>query len=53
VALEVHADINSDPSFKSNVALKEAMGYILGMGYTFKAKPDAFASSYCADRLVH
>lgn len=53
VALEVHADINSDPSFKSNVALKEAMGYILGMGYIFKAKPDAFASSYCADRLVH
>ena len=53
VGLEVHADINSDPSFKSNVALKEAMGYILGMGYTFKAKPDAFASSCCADRLVH
>ncbi len=53
VALEVHADINSDPSFKSNVALKEAMGYILGMGYIFKAKPDAYASSYCADRIVH
>lgn len=53
IALEVHADINSDPTFRSNVALKDAMGYILGMGYTFKAKPDAFASSYCADRLVH
>ena len=52
VALEVHADINTDPGFRSNIALKEAMGYILGMGYTFKAKPDAFASSYCADRLV-
>lgn len=52
VELEVHADINTDPHFKSNVALKEAMGYILGMGYTFKAKPDAFASSYCADRAV-
>lgn len=53
VGLEVHVDINTDPNFKSNVALKEAMGYILGMGYIFKAKPDAFASSYCADRLVH
>lgn len=52
VELEVHADINTDPSFKSNVALKDAMGYILGMGFVFKAKPDAFASSYCADRLV-
>ena len=52
VELEVHADINTDPGFKSNVALKDAMGYILGMGFVFKAKPEAFASSYCADRLV-
>lgn len=50
--LEVHADINTDPHFKSNVALKEAMGYILGMGYKFKAKPEAFASSYCANKIV-
>jgi len=51
VALEVHADINTDPAFKSNTALKEAMGYILGMGFVFKAKPDAFASSACADKV--
>lgn len=53
VELEVHADINTDPHFKSNRALSEAMGYIIGMGYTFKAKPDAFASSSCADRFVN
>ena len=52
VALEVHADINTDPHFQSNVALKEAMGYILGMGFVFKAKPDAFASTSCADKMV-
>ena len=52
VALEVHADINTDPYFQSNVALREAMGYILGMGFTFKAKPEAFASSNCADKVV-
>ncbi len=52
VELEVHADINTDPYFQSNVALKEAMGYIMGMGFTFKAKPDAFASSNCADKVV-
>ncbi|MPS71707.1 MAG: hypothetical protein E2590_00980 [Chryseobacterium sp.] len=52
VEMEVHADINTDPDFKSNVALKDAMGYILGMGYTFKAKPFAFASSNCADMMV-
>lgn len=52
IALEVHADINTDPHFKSNEALKEAMGYILGMGFVFKAKPEAFASSHCADKVV-
>lgn len=51
IDLEIHADINTDASFKSNVALKEAMGYIKGMGYEFKAKPNAFASSSCADKV--
>ena len=53
VDMEVHADINTNPQFKSNEALREAMGYILGMGYAFKAKPDAFASSCCADKVVN
>jgi len=52
IEMEVHADINSDPQFKSHVAFKEAMGYIMGMGYTFKAKPEAFASTYCANKVV-
>lgn len=52
IALEVQAGINTSPCFKSNVALNEAMGYIKGMGFEFKAKPDAFASSYCADKVV-
>lgn len=52
IDLEVHADINTNPTFESNTALKDAMGYILGMGYIFRAKPDSFASTYCADRLV-
>jgi predicted RNase H-related nuclease YkuK (DUF458 family) len=53
VDLEVHADINTNPQFKSNTALSEAMGYILSMGFVFKAKPEAFASSYCANKIVH
>lgn len=52
VDLEVHADINTNPHFHSNTALKEAMGYILGMGFAFKAKPEAFASSSCANKVV-
>lgn len=53
VDMEVHADINTNPQFKSNDALKEAMGYILGMGFAFKAKPEAFASSSCANKVVN
>ena len=52
VDLEVHADINTNPAFKSNQALKEAMGYIMGMGFAFRAKPHAFASSSCANKVV-
>lgn len=53
IDLEVHADINTNPQFESHVALKEAMGYILSMGFVFKAKPDSFASSSCADKVVN
>jgi hypothetical protein len=53
VEMEVHADINTNPQFKSNEALREAMGYILGMGFAFKAKPEAFASSCCANKVVN
>jgi predicted RNase H-related nuclease YkuK (DUF458 family) len=50
--LEVHADINTNPRFGSNTALSEAMGYILSMGFTFKAKPEAHAASCCANKVV-
>lgn len=52
VDLEVHADINTNPHFQSNTALHEAMGYILSMGFVFKAKPESFASSSCANKVV-
>lgn len=52
INLEIHADINEDPVHKSHVAFRDAMGYILGMGFEFKAKPNAFASSYCADKMI-
>ncbi len=52
VEMEIHADINTDPLFKSSIALQEAVGYIKGMGFAFKTKPEAFASSSCADKVV-
>jgi len=49
---ELHVDINTSAAYKSNTALHEAMGYVSGMGWTCKAKPYAFASSSCANKLV-
>ena len=51
IPLEIHADINPDPKWESNKALQQAVGYILGMGYAFKVKPDAPAASNGADKL--
>jgi predicted RNase H-related nuclease YkuK (DUF458 family) len=51
IPLEIHADINPDPRYESNKALQQAIGYILGMGYGFKVKPEAWTSSYCADKF--
>lgn len=51
IKLEIHADINPDSKHESNKALQQAVGYILGMGYDFKIKPNAPASSSCADKL--
>lgn len=50
IKLEIHADINPDPKHDSNKALQQAVGYILGMGYDFKVKPDAWAASTAADK---
>ena len=51
VKLEIHADVNPDIKWESNKAFSEAVGYMIGMGYDFKVKPDAFAASSGADKL--
>lgn len=50
IKIEIHADINPDPKWESNKALQTAVGYILGMGYSFKVKPEAWAASTAADK---
>ena len=49
---EIHVDINTSQNHKSNVALQDAMGYIKGMGYDFRAKPDAIASTNRANKVL-
>ena len=51
VKLEIHADISPDVKWESNKALNEAVGYILGMGYDFRVKPDAWAATKSADKV--
>lgn len=51
VVMEIHADINADPRHESHVAMSEAIGYIRGMGWESKIKPDAYAASKGADKL--
>lgn len=50
---EVHLDINPNPKHKSSIAVKEAIGYVLGtFGFKPKLKPESFASSSVADKYV-
>lgn len=50
--VEVHLDINPDELYGSSCVINEAIGYIKGMCNVIPmVKPNAFAASYCADRL--
>lgn len=52
--IEVHLDISPLQENGSSCVLNEAVGYIRGMCNVIPmVKPNAFAASYCADRLKH
>mgnify|MGYP006282750517 CR=1 FL=1 len=51
--VEIHLDVNPDEEYGSSCAVKAAAGYILGTcGIQPKIKPEAWAASYAADRMV-
>lgn len=50
--VEIHLDINPDEKYGSSCVVQEAIGYIRGMCNVIPmVKPQAFAATYCADRL--
>lgn len=50
--VQVHLDINPNEMYGSSCVIQEAVGYIRGMCNVIPmVKPNAFAASYCADRL--
>ena len=52
----IHLDINLDPKHGSNCAAAQAAGYVLGVTgldqNQIVFKPNAFASSFCADHFT-
>jgi uncharacterized protein len=52
--VQIHLDINPNEKYGSSCVVQEAVGYIRGMcNVVPMVKPQAFAASYCADRLKH
>lgn len=45
----IDLDLNPDPLYKSNEVLTEAMGWVTGMGFHSRCKPEAISASYAAD----
>lgn len=51
--MEIHLDLNPNPKHKSNIAVKEALGYVKGStGIEAKIKPYSFAATHAADHAV-
>ncbi len=51
--MEIHIDLNSDPKHASNIALKEAIGYVQGsFGFAPKVKPEAWCATHAADHIA-
>lgn len=51
--LEIHLDLNPNPKHKSNIAVKEAVGWVRGMfGFSPTIKPHGWAATHAADHVV-
>jgi predicted RNase H-related nuclease YkuK (DUF458 family) len=53
IDMEIHADVNPNPMWASNVALTEVEGFCKGMNFTYRVKPFAYAASSGADKLCN
>ena len=53
IDMEIHADVNPNPMWASNIAFTEVVGFCKGMSFTYRVKPDAYAASSGADKLCH
>lgn len=52
-SLSIHLDVNPNPKHKSNVAVKEALGWVRGsLGIDAQIKPYSWAATHAADHAV-
>ena len=48
----VHVDANPKPVYASNSYIKQLAGMVMGYGFNYVLKPDAWAASHAADHIV-
>ncbi len=46
---EIHTDLNPNPKYVSHSMINQCLGYIKGMGFIGKTKPNSWAASSVAD----
>ena len=46
---EIHTDLNPNPNFLSSSMINQCLGYIKGMGFVGRTKPNSWAASSVAD----
>ena len=49
--LTIDLDFNGDPKWLSNKVLAGAKGYIVGLGFECRIKPDGWSATYAANKL--
>ena len=48
----IHLDISQSTKFKSGRYKNELTGYVRGLGFNYEIKPNSWAASSVADKLV-
>ena len=48
----VHVDANPNTKYASSKYVQNLAGMVMGYGFKYVLKPDAFAASHCADHIV-
>lgn len=52
VRIEIHLDVNANAIHKSERHLNAMVGLVVGQGFAYRVKPDAWCATCIADRVV-